>query len=678
MRYWFALSLLAFLFSDSYVIAASGTFPAQPFNGMQITYSISGAQITQAKDRPGFTTSRTLQGKLGHGNLIVSGTVSQKNGYGATVSIRIRAGKNTKTKKISLKVKEKKSFSLSVRIGTTAANGEFSINMTGHYNAGTRGLVVGGKLSMLSSTSGLQHDRNPPPHKLSANGALAKIMKLYHRRIGRGIVGSGKLNNVLSLFSEKFGPYACGSYQAKVLAFLDSLRFSKDPHERALVEHFDYGPIHSYGGWHQAVVLYPKGKNWVKSGIVLDPWPEQKPKRYSMAEWSMKFSAGSYHGIGGADVYKKNPQYPTVGGYYVNPKMKKLTHAEQAWVRSLPPNKKAQLKAFRDNNARKLWIKQAYAKRRTNQKTVVQCPVDAYLKDPRGRISGFRNGRFYRQIPNVYVGRLKKTHHSYWTELQYPHDAALSLYLQGKARGKATVFRKLRNGQVTRYTTQVANRSQMQLSLRSEKSSMTGSLGQIRPQFATIYDARHSDRLKVNTTVQKPINPPAPHHVPYHTHAPQNHHAQSKRFFNIGNKYGVYNIPRRPTKFTINYSMVIRKITTYHWNYGKGYPPGQISLRHHGGRVYGPFQAVGRPGQGHVPNAYWDCNLFLRLPPGTYTVIDSHPQSWAQNRMSAHRGFVEVHGYPVNTPIRRPKPRYNHRSRRVPPPINPSMGTEIR
>jgi hypothetical protein len=44
---------------------ASSTYPGQPFNGMQITYSISGASVTDSKDSDGFTTSRTLSGTLG-------------------------------------------------------------------------------------------------------------------------------------------------------------------------------------------------------------------------------------------------------------------------------------------------------------------------------------------------------------------------------------------------------------------------------------------------------------------------------------------------------------------------------------------------------------------------------------------------------------------------------------
>jgi len=36
-------------------------------------------------------------------------------------------------------------------------------------------------------------------------------------------------------------------------------------------------------------------------------------------------------------------------------------------------------------------------------------------------------------------------------------------------------------------------------------------------------------------------------------------------------------------------------------------------------------------GQGDVPDAYWVVNPNLVISSGTYTVIDSDPDTWAQN-----------------------------------------------
>lgn len=72
----------------------------------------------------------------------------------------------------------------------------------------------------------------------------------------------------------------CGAYQGLVLDWLEGLQSSSNPKDRALVSGFDFGPIQIAGGAHQAVVLFPKGTDWKDTGIVLDPWKEQRPEMY--------------------------------------------------------------------------------------------------------------------------------------------------------------------------------------------------------------------------------------------------------------------------------------------------------------------------------------------------------------------------------------------------------------
>ncbi|MCL6639000.1 MAG: copper amine oxidase N-terminal domain-containing protein [Firmicutes bacterium] len=127
---------------------ASGVFPAEPFNGMQITYSVSGASITASSDSPGFTTARTLSGNLGSGQLLVSGSAKMGNGYGA--DLRVTVSVDGDGKDFSAYIKSGypgfnvQPFSVAVPIPAGAKAGSFSISMTGHYNAGERGLVVSG------------------------------------------------------------------------------------------------------------------------------------------------------------------------------------------------------------------------------------------------------------------------------------------------------------------------------------------------------------------------------------------------------------------------------------------------------------------------------------------------------------------------------------------------------
>jgi hypothetical protein len=118
--------------------------------------------------------------------------------------------------------------------------------------------------------------------------------------------------------------------------------------------------------------------------------------------------------------------------------------------------------------------------------------------------------------------------------------------------------------------------------------------------------------------------------------------------FDNGNIAGVDNGPSQPTTFTLNTKHVITLIQDYHWNSARGATPGTIGLRDASGRIYGPWQSVGTPGQGGVPNAYWTVRPDITLPAGTYSVVDSHPASWSRNGGSQQRGFTRVEGYPTN------------------------------
>ncbi len=116
--------------------------------------------------------------------------------------------------------------------------------------------------------------------------------------------------------------------------------------------------------------------------------------------------------------------------------------------------------------------------------------------------------------------------------------------------------------------------------------------------------------------------------------------------FNNGNTGGVYNNPSRATTFTLRAPHVITLITNYHWNNGRGATPGTIALRGSDGRTYGSWRTSGSPGQGGVPNAYWNAAPNVTLPAGTYTVVDSNPATWAQNSESGGAGHTKIEGYP--------------------------------
>ncbi len=112
--------------------------------------------------------------------------------------------------------------------------------------------------------------------------------------------------------------------------------------------------------------------------------------------------------------------------------------------------------------------------------------------------------------------------------------------------------------------------------------------------------------------------------------------------FNSGNIYTVLNGPTRATTFTLDGPVVLALIENYHWNNGQGAAPGTIALRGSDGKTYGPWQAEGMEGMGGVPNASWTVWPMVRLPAGTYTVIDSDPGTWAHNEQSGGSGFTRV------------------------------------
>ena len=109
-------------------------------------------------------------------------------------------------------------------------------------------------------------------------------------------------------------------------------------------------------------------------------------------------------------------------------------------------------------------------------------------------------------------------------------------------------------------------------------------------------------------------------------------------FFDNSNLLGVANGAVAP-RFVLKPEdpSLLCGLQTYHWNNAQGMAPGTIGLRNlTTGKVYGPFQATGLPGQGGAPNVNWKVSLSPRieLKPGTYEVIDSHPATWSWNNQS--------------------------------------------
>lgn len=101
--------------------------------------------------------------------------------------------------------------------------------------------------------------------------------------------------------------------------------------------------------------------------------------------------------------------------------------------------------------------------------------------------------------------------------------------------------------------------------------------------------------------------------------------------------------PLSSTTFSISQPVILSYIDTYHWNDGKSLAKsGTISLISNDGTKYGPWGTGGSPGQDNNKNAWWRAYPYVKLPAGTYSVIDSDPETWSNNAGSNNAGFAGI------------------------------------
>ncbi len=137
------------------------------------------------------------------------------------------------------------------------------------------------------------------------------------------------------------------------------------------------------------------------------------------------------------------------------------------------------------------------------------------------------------------------------------------------------------------------------------------------------------------------VNPPPPLPPP----PPRVSPGPISLIFDSSNTGSVMNNPSTKTVFTLSKQIVVTQIWDYHWNNAHGAPPGSISLVNASGKIFGPWTAKGSAGSNNVQNANWTVDANVTLPPGSYTIQDSSPATWAQNAQSSGRGFSKVWGH---------------------------------
>lgn len=600
---------------------ASGTFPTEGANQMHITYAITGARVTKSEHASGFTWRRTIQGVLGDGELRVTGRATMTSGYGYSLQVSVTAGSKSESATFEKKVNESSDFDVVVPIYNTAASGSVSISMTGNYNAGTRGVVI---YAALSEMAPVIKDSKPAPPKLSEAVRWKMILDRYVEGTKPGNFGAGWMNNIASWlpYTSRFDSSICGMYQANTLAILDKIRWSEDPRTRSLMEGYDYGPIQSLYGAHQAVVIYPKGSDWTTEGTVLDPWIEQKARTYTTPEWADMYTmgAGTYRGIGGSNVYLDSPAYPTVGGNYVKPGERRLTEAEKAWLGSLPQTERDRVKKISDVNLQNMVIKNGFINRRLTGIMVVNCPVQASAKDSSGRVTGFVPSGFANEAKGVLIDRVTKGPGDWMTMIRFDPSEGFSAVLHSTGDGPVEIVVSHGLGEDKRTSSRYSVTAK-----RGEDLSLD--LSQPRAQLR-LADGRSVAPVAINAAT------------------PQ---AAAKVLYDNTNGDALLDGPKSKLWLTFGRDTKITEIITYHWNGGRGTQGGTISLiEKTSGRTIGTWTAVCTPGMNGVPNVNWTVKPNL-LPKGTYRVAVSAPETWSYNAQSQNAGITKISGYSIDS-----------------------------
>jgi hypothetical protein len=102
--------------------------------------------------------------------------------------------------------------------------------------------------------------------------------------------------------------------------------------------------------------------------------------------------------------------------------------------------------------------------------------------------------------------------------------------------------------------------------------------------------------------------------------------------------------PRDPPRLRLSKQTMIVRITTDHYNQGKGTDyTGTISIRDNNGKEVGRFSTHGKPGKNGAANSYWVAEPGKILPAGMYYIWDSNLPTWSKK--STGEAFILVEGY---------------------------------
>lgn len=310
--------------------------------------------------------------------------------------------------KITWSVIQQKSISPYVsprnaQIGTIGATGVFA------------GTGIGTCVVRAVTSDGQTIDANITVKCPSGSGDLSRVKELFGQRIPQGPIltalqeGSanwlysqispGWATNLSSISDARYSDFTCGGYQGKVLEFLH--RMQADPQECSLLTGLEFGPIQGSAGGHHAVVLYPRGTDWKTEGTVFDPWPQQQPQTFTIADWEKRFRL-----IAGDTSPSYRLKYPT----------------------TMDPS---------DINTDIWRASEALVEDMSQMAGIVGCPVDLLLTDSQGRRSGVDSaGTWHYEIPNTFFMRMPDDYGGYeWYFRLSGEISSYNLQITGTGEG---------------------------------------------------------------------------------------------------------------------------------------------------------------------------------------------------------------------------------------------------
>ncbi|MCX5794628.1 MAG: hypothetical protein NTY77_03925 [Elusimicrobia bacterium] len=136
-------------------------------------------------------------------------------------------------------------------------------------------------------------DRDLPALAEAVRLASLAVQKLHaqHPSAVADAYGSGTMTNIedsFKLFAGGNLERGCISHQSETIAALAGLRSALEVKKLMIGK----------GMEHHAVIVYPKGADWKRAGMVLDGWPNQSavPKKmtFTIGQWQSKFFALRY------------------------------------------------------------------------------------------------------------------------------------------------------------------------------------------------------------------------------------------------------------------------------------------------------------------------------------------------------------------------------------------------